>query len=328
MITTLRLSRAAFIFTVIIISLSALVSTAHAQTSCTKLTYALSLGSSDRTTAGDVSKLQNFLKGKGYFSDAATGYYGPVTQKAVRAWQAKENFYEAAGAGAIGTQSRAKIAESCSQVTITQQSVKSKSNTFKLSGTAADVKNLFVALVHPYTSESTDWHTVYTSGSYVASTGDVVTKVKKGKWSVEFAGIQEGTYEARVYANDDGSQELLASQPLEVSAPDSFKFRAGSKKTVTLGVGQTATDGGVTITLSDVFLTNGLTGSSRASFIIESDGFNPGSYTGEVGEYLPGDGGGIVDEEAPHGSMRIKLKSISQSMNTATFIVEGGELKG
>lgn len=302
--------------------------TASAQVTCTQLSYTLSLGSSDRTTANEVSKLQQFLKGKGYFSDGITGYFGPATQQAVRAWQNKENFYESAGAGTIGATSRARISESCNLVTITQQSVKSTSNKFKLSGTAQGVNNVFVALVHPYTNEATDWHSTYRNGSYIAFTGDTITKVTKGKWSAEFAGIRAGTYEARVYNNDDSTQKLLATQPLEVSASERIAFKAGNRKEITLGVGQTATDGGVTVTLNDVFLTNGLYGTSRATFVIHSNGFDPGSYSGGIGDYVPEGGGGISDTKAKNGSMRIKIKSISQSMNTATFIVEAGKPKG
>ena len=302
--------------------------TANAQLQCTQLSHTLYVGSSDYTTSGDVSRLQQFLKSRGYYSSAITGYYGSVTQQAVQAWQRNENFYEAAGAGVVGMVSQVRISESCNLVTITQQSVKSRSNTFKLSGTAQGVNSIFVALVYPYTNQSTEWYPVYRDGSYIAFTGDAVNKVKKGKWSVGFAGIKSGTYEARVYSNDGSSQKLLASQSLEVSTPEPISFRAGNRKTITLGVGQTATDGGVSITLSDVFLTNGLSGMSRAVFIIQSDGYGAASYSGGVDDYVPEGGGGIVDSEAPNGSMRIKIKSISQSMNTATFIVEGGEPKG
>jgi peptidoglycan hydrolase-like protein with peptidoglycan-binding domain len=304
------------------------VVTASAQTPCTQLSYTMTLGSSDSTTAGDVSRLQQFLKSKGYFNGTITGYYGPVTKQAVEMWQNGENFYEATGAGTVGPRSRAEILESCNAATITQTFVKSKSNKFKLSGTAEGAKSIFVAIVYPYTNEATDWHSVYVSGSYIATTGDTVTKVKNGKWSVQFLGIREGIYEARVYSNDDSSQKLLATQMLEVSAPDSFTFRAGSTKKITLGVGQTATDGGVTITLNDVFLTNGLSGMLRANFVIQSDGYKAASYLGEIGGYVPEGGGGIVDDEAPYGSMRIKIKDILQSMNAATFIVEGGKPKG
>ncbi len=296
---------------------------------CTQLSRTLLLGSSDTTTAGEVTLLQQFLKKSGFYTyPTITGYYGSTTQQAVKSWQNHENLYEASGSGTIGSASRAKISESCNAVTIDQTSVSSKLNSFVLSGTAENVSSIFVALVRPYSSSATDWHTVYTTGSYVAFTGDTVHKVVDGKWEVTFTGIESGTYEARVYESSTSAQKLLATQPLHVSAPESFDYTAGSKKTVTLGVGQEATDGGVTITLSDVFLTNGMTGSSRATFILQSEGYRAASYSGGVGDYVPQDGGGISDKEARNGSMRLKIKSISQQMNTVTFTVEAGEPKG
>jgi peptidoglycan hydrolase-like protein with peptidoglycan-binding domain len=80
--------------------------------SCVSLTYDLHYGVSDSTTAGQVSILQNFLYVRGYLSVPATGYFGPLTFQAVKAFQA------ASGSGAIdgivGPQTRAHvIAASC-----------------------------------------------------------------------------------------------------------------------------------------------------------------------------------------------------------------------
>jgi len=291
---------------------------------CIQIFRMLLLGSADSTSFGEVSKLQQFLKKGGYYTHPQiTGYYGPVTQQAVKAWQNQENFYEASGVGIVGNASRAKISESCNLVTIDQRSIKSQSNKFKLSGTAKDVDSIFVALVYPYTSQATDWHSAYTTGSYVAFTGDTKNKVVGGKWIVDFEGIKSGNYEVRVYSSDDSTQKLLATQPLTVSGSDSVvDFTAGSKKTITLGVGQAASDGGVTVTLNNVFLTDGLNGLPRASFIIQSNGLKAASYSGGPGDYLPDGGGGITDNESPTGRMRVKINSISQSMNTVTFTVE------
>ena len=222
----------------------------------------------------------------------------------------------------------AKISESCNTATIDQRNVTSQLNKFQLSGTAKSVKFVFVALVPPYTSNATDWNSVYSTGSYIAFTGDTINNVVNEKWNVEFLGIKSGDYEVRVYSNDASTQKLLVTQPLKVSAPEVIKFTAGSGKTVTLGVGQTATDGGITIILNDVSLTNGLSGLPQASFIVQPDGFEAGSYIGKVDGYIPEGGGGIKDEEAPNGGIRIKINSISQSMNTVTFTVEATEPKG
>lgn len=74
-------------------------------TSCT-FTRDLTLGSQ----GADVTCLQNFLTGTGHFTFAggATGYFGPITQAAVAAWQAANGVSPAAGY--FGPISRAKMA--------------------------------------------------------------------------------------------------------------------------------------------------------------------------------------------------------------------------
>ncbi|MBI2048896.1 MAG: peptidoglycan-binding protein [Candidatus Liptonbacteria bacterium] len=56
----------------------------------------------------DVTALQNLLASKGYFTVAATGYFGPITKAAVAAWQAASGISPAAGY--FGPKSRAAVA--------------------------------------------------------------------------------------------------------------------------------------------------------------------------------------------------------------------------
>eukprot|EP00899_Mesostigma_viride_P009565 jgi/Mesvir1/1860/Mv16418-RA.1 len=58
----------------------------------------------------DVQKLQLFLHSQGFIKSASqlTGYYGPATEAAVKAWQAKHNL---PSTGRFGPMSRAKMAE-------------------------------------------------------------------------------------------------------------------------------------------------------------------------------------------------------------------------
>lgn len=85
---------------------------------CVNLTYTLRIGdrdvsstngpSSAKTMAGtEVTLLQNFLHTKGYLSVPATGYFGPLTLRAVKAFQSAS----ASGAidGIVGVQTRAHI---------------------------------------------------------------------------------------------------------------------------------------------------------------------------------------------------------------------------
>lgn len=310
--------------------------------SCTQITHLLTIGSTDATTGGGVTKLQKFLTQKGYYTyGSVTGYFGQATLDAVKRWQDTEKFYEAygtpAGRGVIGERSRAEMAELCNFVTIDQRSVTSSSNllstlssSFTLSGTAKNAQAIFVALVPEYQTGTTDWASAYRDGDAVAFTGDIVTKVVNGKWSVKFTGVRSGSYEARVYDNSNSAeQKLLLTQPLTVSAPDTIDFSLTSgPKTITLGVGQKATDGGISISVSDVFLTNGRSGSSRASFVIEPQGFNASSYSAGMGEYVPEGGGGFSDSKAPNKTIKIKVTDMSQSMNTVTLTVEDPGPKG
>src|SRR3989338_559764 len=56
--------------------------------SCLDLNNALVVGSTDATTNGEVSKLQQFLVAAGAYPEARiTGYYGTLTAQAVVRWQ-------------------------------------------------------------------------------------------------------------------------------------------------------------------------------------------------------------------------------------------------
>ncbi len=92
-----------------------IISTPYVSTTggpCASLSTTLSYGNHDSTTNGQVSILQNFLYARGYLSVPATGYFGPLTFRAVKAFQSAS----ASGAidGIVGVQTRAHIfAASC-----------------------------------------------------------------------------------------------------------------------------------------------------------------------------------------------------------------------
>lgn len=87
---------------------------------CPGLSRTLSLGSSDSTTGGEVSKLQRFLTRTGHYNyGEITGYFGPATEQAVQAWQAANGVVSAGSAqttgyGVMGPASRAKVQSVCS----------------------------------------------------------------------------------------------------------------------------------------------------------------------------------------------------------------------
>lgn len=74
---------------------------------CTILTSNLHYGSIDTSPGGgDVVSLQQFLAAQGYFSYAPTGYFGPVTFRAVQQFQLHNGII---GTGYVGPITRAKI---------------------------------------------------------------------------------------------------------------------------------------------------------------------------------------------------------------------------
>ena len=82
---------------------------------CANLTQGLHYGISDTTTNGEVSILQTFLHKNGYLSVNPTGYFGSLTFRGVKAFQAQ---YGMRADGIVGVQTRAHIfAKDCGDYT-------------------------------------------------------------------------------------------------------------------------------------------------------------------------------------------------------------------
>lgn len=73
---------------------------------CVTIPSDLSRGSTDASTDGAVSLLQDFLAAQGYFKVEATGYFGPITQAAVESFQAANGIPTT---GYVGPLTRAAI---------------------------------------------------------------------------------------------------------------------------------------------------------------------------------------------------------------------------
>ncbi len=87
---------------------------------CPVFSYRLYRGVSDTSTGGEVTKLQEILveDSSVYPERLVTGYYGPLTEKAVQRWQAKHGVVASGSAattgyGVVGPQTRAKISIVC-----------------------------------------------------------------------------------------------------------------------------------------------------------------------------------------------------------------------
>ncbi|MHB8652172.1 MAG: IPT/TIG domain-containing protein [Minisyncoccota bacterium] len=75
--------------------------------SCRTFAHALYYGSRDRGTDGEVTQLQNVLFAQGYMQVAATGFFGPITLRAVEKFQAAQGV---PNTGFVGPLTRAAIA--------------------------------------------------------------------------------------------------------------------------------------------------------------------------------------------------------------------------
>jgi peptidoglycan hydrolase-like protein with peptidoglycan-binding domain len=61
------------------------------------------------TSSPEVSRLQTFLSKAGYFSETPTGYFGSLTEQAVKAFQTKNNL---AAVGIVGPKTQALLESS------------------------------------------------------------------------------------------------------------------------------------------------------------------------------------------------------------------------
>ena len=88
--------------------------------SCLDLKKSLFQGRTDATTNGEVSRLQAFLKAKGdYDYPEVTGYFGPVTERAVQKWQERNGVVSSGsisttGYGVVGPKTRTSFSDLCS----------------------------------------------------------------------------------------------------------------------------------------------------------------------------------------------------------------------
>jgi len=83
--------------------------------SCPALSRTLGVGAQ----GADVTTLQSFLKSEGLFDVEPTGYFGPITEEAVKRFQAREGIVSegdatTTGYGLVGPKTREHIAKRCS----------------------------------------------------------------------------------------------------------------------------------------------------------------------------------------------------------------------
>ena len=87
---------------------------------CPTFTYNLYLGLNDSDTEGQVSQLQKFLAQDQtvYPERTITGFYGPLTEQAVKRWQAQQGVVssgspDTTGYGVVGSRTRERVRANC-----------------------------------------------------------------------------------------------------------------------------------------------------------------------------------------------------------------------
>jgi len=113
-----------------------------------------------------------------------------------------------------------------------------------------------------------------------------------------------------------------------VASEISFKTRVGNPATITLKVGETATDGTVKIKL-DKLDTNRFNQSIATTYVsadVNHDAYSPGgSYFGTAVGGIVGVKEGFLDSAVSTGVIIIKVTDISLSNNTATIMISAGQ---
>ena len=108
---------------------------AHAQIACPEFTVSLRFGSVDGATRGQVSLLQKYLAQDTsiYPEGLVTGYFGRLTENAVKAWQMRYGvLVDGKATGFFGPLTRAKVQEVClaAQVTMNIDTVVANNGVF------------------------------------------------------------------------------------------------------------------------------------------------------------------------------------------------------
>ncbi len=90
-------------------------------TTCLDLKNNLWIGKTDSGTSGEVSKLQKFLADQGFLSlSSLTGYYGPLTARAVLKYQTEIFAWDwATLSSGVGPKTRLEFAKMCSDSDVT-----------------------------------------------------------------------------------------------------------------------------------------------------------------------------------------------------------------
>ena len=172
---------------------------------CLTLSRSLYLGVSDNETAGEVSKLQQFLTKTGHYTyGTPTGYFGPATQVAVQAWQKANGVVssgspDTTGYGVTGPSTRSAMARSCtSTYTPTNRPVVDTDNS---SVTITSISNSENPTVKGTASDADVIGFSVSNGDKVYGSGDI--EVTNGVWTHKITkDLEDGEYLLTVYVDN------------------------------------------------------------------------------------------------------------------------------
>lgn len=193
---------------------------------CPALSRTLSVGS--RGT--DVTMLQDFLRAKGYMSDASTGYFGVITEAAIKKLQAANAVVSSGdaastGYGAVGPKTRGVIAALCGGVSVTSTSAATSAaaapaqqcaQVTTLSAPTVACGGVWERMMN--NTCHIGWRCVVAQGSgnkapiITSITGPTALGLNEfGSWKVNATDPEGGTLTYHVSRGDEGFEDILRS---------------------------------------------------------------------------------------------------------------------
>lgn len=265
---------------------------------CVAITYTLLVGSADASTAGQVSLLQQYL------GIGPTGYFGPVTEKAVQAWQSSRGIASlgTSGYGIVGPKTRSAMGCIGGASTPSQVSQAATSTTpyptpvlpgtldqdgatvpghFTLSGVASSTTSVAVYIVPASYVGAPDLPSLENfSKPGTSRTARIAASVLTKRWSAYFA------TDGRGFQFPDGPYKIYVFGPTLLIGYGTVTVAGSTNPLLTCSLSGHRDPGGTTVTLSWT--------SNNASYALRTIEYSNGSTTAEAA-YLPGIGTTTVD---------------------------------
>jgi peptidoglycan hydrolase-like protein with peptidoglycan-binding domain len=285
---------------------------------CPVLVRTLGIGS----RGNDVTQLQVFLKAGGYFNEEATGYFGALTEAAVKRLQAAADVVssgdaQSTGYGAVGPKTRVRIAALCSA---------SASASAAATPVAAPVQcPAITSASAPSTACGGTWEKLMSLGCHIgwrcvlpyagANKPPLVTSIEGpttlapstfGSWKIQAVDPEQGALTYSITWGDEGFEDILRSIAGIGSA-----YSAASSATHSYAKAGTYT---MSVSVRD---SAGNTAAAQLTIKIASDSTNTGNYFNPVGASATTTGAACV---TPWG---VQVVSSGSTVYWQPFFTEG-----